>query len=82
MKTITGALFLLLAEQAYSHANMIQFPNHIRASEVLVPVSMVALIVGIVFVVWGLWADGGLVASAGRSPEDKRAPDSAVETSK
>lgn len=64
MKTVTGALFLLLAEQAFAHSNMIQFPNHIYASEVLLPASLVSLLAGIFFLLWGLWADKASAGSA------------------
>ena len=57
MKTVTGALLLLLSEQAYAHANLIGFPNHIKASELLIPVSLISLVLGLIFIVWGLWAD-------------------------
>ena len=64
MKLVTGALFLLIAEQAYSHANMIEFPNHIKASEVLFPASLTALILGILLIVWGLWSESGRSGSS------------------
>lgn len=55
MKLLTGAILLLVSEQAFSHAYLIQFPHHIFASEVLVPASIVCLIPGVILLLWGLW---------------------------
>ena len=68
MKTLTGAIFLLLAEQAYSHAHMIPFPNHIKASEVLVPVSAVSVVISLFFLIWGVWADSAATKTVGKGP--------------
>ncbi len=54
MKLITGAVLLLAAEQAYAHAQLVQFPNHESASAVLVPASLVLLVLGILMLIWGL----------------------------
>jgi len=47
-------VLLLAAEQAYAHAQLVQFPNHESAAAVLVPASVVLLILGTVLMVWGL----------------------------
>gem|GEM_PF-1352224 len=57
MRTITGAILILAAEQAFAHAHLVGFPMQSVASEVLVPSSMVLAVLGIVFLVWGLLAD-------------------------
>lgn len=54
MKLVTGGLLLLAAEQAYAHAQLVQFPNHESASAVLVPGSLILLVLGVVLLVWGL----------------------------
>ncbi|MEI8021205.1 MAG: hypothetical protein WCH39_23565 [Schlesneria sp.] len=54
MKLVTGGLLILAAEQAYAHAQLVQFPNHESASAVLVPGSFVLLVLGGVLLVWGL----------------------------
>ena len=54
MRMITGALMLLGAEQAYSHANLIQFPNQIEARTVLLPASAVLLGLGALTLTWGV----------------------------
>lgn len=57
MKLVTGAVLLLAAENAYAHAQLIQFPNHEAASSVLVPASLVLLALGVLMLIWGLLAD-------------------------
>ena len=47
MKTLSGALLLLAAEQAYAHANLVQFPNQDSAARVLYPASVVFLVLGV-----------------------------------
>ncbi len=54
MKLVTGGLLLLAAEQAYAHAQLVQFPNHESAAAVLVPGSFVLLVLGGLLLVWGL----------------------------
>jgi hypothetical protein len=54
MKLVAGSVILLAAEQAYAHAQLIQFPNHESASNVLVPGSLALLVLGTLLVVWGL----------------------------
>lgn len=66
MKLLTGAILLLTAEQAYAHAQLIGFPNHESAAEVLVPASLILLILGSLLMVWGLATE----ARAAMSPRD------------
>ena len=54
MKLVSGALFLVGAEQAFAHSLMIQFPNQDVASRILIPASLVFAVLGSLFVVWGL----------------------------
>lgn len=54
MKLVSGALMLVGAEQAYAHAQLVTFPNHDAAAQVLIPASVVFLVLGICLVTWGL----------------------------
>jgi len=54
MKLISGAILVLAAEQAYAHAQLVQFPNHESAAAVLVPASLVLVVLGILMLIWGL----------------------------
>lgn len=54
MKLVTGAILVLAAEQAYAHAYLVQFPNHISAAQVLLPASLVLLVLGALMLIWGL----------------------------
>lgn len=54
MRMVTGAVLIAAAEQAFSHANLIGFPNRAFACEVLYPTSAVLLILGLGFLVWGV----------------------------
>ncbi|MBS0264639.1 MAG: hypothetical protein JSS02_22080 [Planctomycetes bacterium] len=54
MKLLSGALFLLAAEQAFAHSQLVPFPNHDDAAHVLIPASVVFLTLGTLLVVWGL----------------------------
>lgn len=54
MKIVSGTLLLLGAEQAYAHANLVQFPNQEAATRVLVPASVVFLALGALLLAWGL----------------------------
>lgn len=53
MKTISGAILILASEQAFAHSQMVPFPNHVFANEVLYPSSIGLAIVGIVLLIWG-----------------------------
>ena len=57
MRMLTGALLLLASEQAYAHANLVHFPNHIEARVILVPASLLLLGLGMVMLVWGVWSE-------------------------
>jgi hypothetical protein len=54
MKLLTGAIFVLAAEQAYAQAHLIPFPNHEHAAGVLIPASLVLLVLGVLMLLWGL----------------------------
>jgi hypothetical protein len=54
MRMLTGALLLVGAEQAFAHAHLVQFPNHIEARTVLMPASGALLVAGVVMLFWGL----------------------------
>ena len=66
MKLVSGALLLIGAEQAYAHANMVSFPNHGAASQVLIPASVVFFALGSLLLLWGLLTEtrSGHVASS------------------
>lgn len=57
MKMISGAVLMLAAEEAFAHAQLVQFPNHETAWSVLVPASVVFLALGCLLMVWGLVTD-------------------------
>ena len=58
MRMICGAILLLAAEQAFSHAYLIGFPHQVYASQVLVPASATLGLVGFGVFLWGLVTDG------------------------
>ncbi|HUY88949.1 MAG TPA: hypothetical protein VMV10_09465 [Pirellulales bacterium] len=53
MRLVAGAILVLTAESAYAHAHLIGFPYQPAAREVLLPASIISMIVGAGFVVWG-----------------------------
>lgn len=57
MRMITGALLLLVAEQAFFHAHSIGFPHYRFVNEILLPVSGLLAITGLVLIGTGLWLD-------------------------
>lgn len=57
MKLLSGTLLLLAAEQAYAHANLVQFPNQDSAARVLLPAAVVFLALGVLLTAWGLLAE-------------------------
>lgn len=57
MRTITGAILILTAEQAFAHAYLVDFPNAAMAQDVLVPASYVLGALGVVFLIWGVFPD-------------------------
>ncbi len=54
MRMVTGAVLIVAAEQAFSHAYSIGFPHSVYAIEVLVPTSFVLLVAGLSFLIWGV----------------------------
>ena len=57
MKLLSGTVLLLASEQAFAHAQLVQFPNHEEAAAVLIPASAVFLILGSILVIWGLLSE-------------------------
>jgi hypothetical protein len=57
MKMLSGALLLHAAEQAYAHANLVQFPNQDSAARVLYPASLILLVLGVLLTAWGLFTE-------------------------
>lgn len=57
MKILSGAIFLVGAEQAFAHAMLVQFPNQGTASTVLIPASVIMLGMGSLLMLWGLWSE-------------------------
>jgi hypothetical protein len=54
MRIVTGAILIAAAEQAFAHAYSIGFPHSVFAIQVLVPASLVLLLAGLCFLIWGL----------------------------
>ncbi|GAB4160607.1 MAG: hypothetical protein Tsb009_37930 [Planctomycetaceae bacterium] len=54
MRTLTGAILLVGAEQAFSHAHTIGYPHTSFARQILIPASGVFLLLGLVFLLWGV----------------------------
>jgi hypothetical protein len=54
MRTVTGAILIAAAEQAFAHAHLIGFPHGVFASQVLLPTSLALLAAGLIFLVWGV----------------------------
>jgi hypothetical protein len=54
MRLVTGAILIAAAQQAFSHASMIGFPNAVFASQVLWPTSLVLAVAGMGFLIWGV----------------------------
>jgi len=66
MKCITGGILIAAAEQAFAHSQLVQFPNHLFAQDVLLPTSAALLSVGTGFLVWGIVTEcRGLATTAG-----------------
>lgn len=57
MKLLSGTILLLAAEQAFAHAQLVQFPNHEDATAVLIPASVVFVILGSILMIWGLLSE-------------------------
>ncbi|MBD3673996.1 MAG: hypothetical protein HUJ26_10775 [Planctomycetaceae bacterium] len=67
MKLITGALLLLIAELAYAHTHLMQFPHHEAARVVLIPASVISASLGSLFLLWGILAE--LISSSRKNSE-------------
>lgn len=63
MRMIAGAVLLLTAEQAFAHTQLVRFPNHQFARDVLFPASVVLAGLGLAFLVWGALTDGQRTAT-------------------
>jgi len=63
MRTVTGAILIAASEQAFSHANLIGFPNHVYARGILLPASLVLAVAGIAFMLWGVVTDARTTSS-------------------
>jgi hypothetical protein len=57
MRMVTGAILIAAAEQAFSHAHLIGFPNAVFAGQVLWPTSLVLLVAGLGFLIWGVFTE-------------------------
>lgn len=57
MRTLAGSVLIATAEQAFAHSQLVQFPNYLFASEVLLPSSGVLLTLGIGMLIWGVLTD-------------------------
>jgi hypothetical protein len=67
MRSLAGAVLIAAAEQAFAHSLMIQFPNHLFASEILLPSSAVLLFFGVSLLIWGVLTDGRQPSESSRS---------------
>jgi hypothetical protein len=54
MRIVTGGILIAAAEQAFSHAHLVGFPHGVFASQVLLPSSLVLLLAGLGFLLWGV----------------------------
>ncbi len=57
MKCVTGGILIATAEQAFAHSQLVQFPNHLFAQDILMPASIVLLATGTGFLVWGMMTE-------------------------
>ncbi len=54
MRTVTGAILILAAQQSFAQAHLVTFPHEVYAREILVPASIVLLCLGVGFLIWGI----------------------------
>jgi hypothetical protein len=54
MRMLAGAILIAASEQAFAHSQLVQFPNHLFAQDVLMPASAALLSIGTGFLVWGI----------------------------
>lgn len=77
MRTLAGAVLIATAEQAFAHSQLVQFPNHLFASEILLPSSGVLLALGVGMLIWGSLTDfrerpeNGKVTASGKAEPPK-----------
>lgn len=64
MKCITGGILIAAAEQAFAHSQLVQFPNHLFAQDILMPGSAALLAVGTAFLVWGIVTECRILPTA------------------
>jgi hypothetical protein len=57
MRALTGAIFILTAEQAFSHALLISFPHQPFAQTLLFPFAATTMLIGFAFVLVGIFQD-------------------------
>lgn len=54
MRTVSGAVLILAAEQAFSHAHLVGFPHEVFVRQVLLPTSAMLVLLGAGLLVWGI----------------------------
>ena len=74
MRTLSGAILLLAAEQSYAHSHLIGFPSHDVASDVLIPAALLFLVLGALLMTWGLLTEGPSRATSKSSAEPPSVP--------
>lgn len=57
MRTLTGAILILTAEQAFAHAFLISFPHQVYARLILLPSAVVLVSAGLFVLVWGFLSE-------------------------
>ena len=57
MRSLTGAILILAAEQAFSHAFLIGFPHQVYAQTILIPFAAVASLTGLGYLLFGYFRD-------------------------
>lgn len=57
MRTVTGAILILAAQQAFAQAHLVTFPHEVYVREIMIPASAVLLIFGVGFLIWGVISD-------------------------
>ena len=57
MRTITGAILILAAEQAFAHAHLVGWPHHVYVRTILIPTAAVLATVGVGVLIWGFLSE-------------------------
>ena len=57
MRSLTGAVLILAAEQAFSHAFLIGFPHQAYAQKILIPFAAAAGSIGLGYLLFGYFRD-------------------------